>query len=256
MSQLFHTLLCPTLGAPLQRGLPWIPAEPSQDAADGIEQRQIAGLRSTLQFEGGLQILRGLALNQQADASGPEPCRAFTRWRSAGAQQQAQQAYTTLEQALAQASDDPDLLTEQSLVLEKLRRFDDMEAVLRKLMRLRPQDAHAYNALGYSLADRSIRLDEAQTLILKAVELAPDDPFIQDSLGWVAFRMGRLDEALRVLRAAYQARPDAEIAAHLGEVLWSLERRSEAASIWREGLLLKSDNETLIETMKRLGFKP
>jgi len=179
---------------------------------------------------------------------------ALSRWLRE--HQQAQQAYSLLEQALAESADDPELLTEQSLVLEKLQRHTDMETVLRKLMRLRPQDAHAYNALGYSLADRSIRLEEAQTLILKAVELAPQDPFIQDSLGWVAFRMGRLDDALRILRAAYQARPDAEIAAHLGEVLWSQERRSEAAAIWREGLLLKADNETLLETMKRLGFKP
>ena len=209
-----------------------------------------------LEQQGRLEEAR-LVLTQAQPVSAEQARRkllALSRWLRE--HQQAQQAYTTLEQALAQASDDPDLLTEQSLVLEKLRRFDEMEAVLRKLMRLRPQDAHAYNALGYSLADRGIRLDEAHALILKAVELAPQDPFIQDSLGWVAFRMGRRDEALRVLRAAYQARPDAEIAAHLGEVLWSLDRRSEAASIWREGLLLKADNETLIETMKRLGFKP
>ena len=179
---------------------------------------------------------------------------ALSRWLRE--RQQAQQAYGLLEQALAEAVDDPELLTEQSLVLEKLQRHADMETVLRKLMRLRPQDAQAYNALGYSLADRGIRLEEAQALILKAVELSPQDPYIQDSLGWVAFRMGRSDEALRILRAAYQARPDAEIAAHLGEVLWSQDRRSEAASIWREGLLLKADNETLLETMKRLGFKP
>lgn len=209
-----------------------------------------------LDQQGRLEEAR-LVLTQAQPVSAEQTRRktlALSRWLRE--HQQAQQAHSTLEQALTQAADDTELLTEQSLVLEKLRRFDDMEAVLRKLMRLRPQDPHAYNALGYSLADRGIRLDEAQTLILKAVELAPDDPFIQDSLGWVAFRMGRLDEALYVLRAAYQARPDAEIAAHLGEVLWSLERRSEAASIWREGLLLKADNETLIETMKRLGFKP
>ena len=179
---------------------------------------------------------------------------ALSRWLRE--HQQAQQAYTTVQQALAKANDDPELLTEQSLTLEKLKRYDEMEAVLRKLMRQRPQDPHAYNALGYSLADRGIRLDEARTLISRAVELAPEDPFIQDSLGWLEFRAGRPQEALRILQAAYKARPDAEIAAHLGEVLWSLGRKSDAASVWREGLLLKSDNETLIETMARLGFKP
>lgn len=179
---------------------------------------------------------------------------ALSRWLRE--RQQAQQALTTLQSALAQDADDHELLTEQSLVLEKLKRYQDMEAVLRQLMRLRPQDPHAYNALGYSLADRGIRLDEARSLIVRAVELAPEDPFIQDSLGWLEFRAGRLEEARRILQAAYKARPDAEIAAHLGEVLWALDRKSEAASIWREGLLLKADNETLTETMTRLGFKP
>jgi Flp pilus assembly protein TadD len=179
---------------------------------------------------------------------------ALSRWLRE--RQQAQQALSTLQSALAQDADDQELLTEQSLVLEKLKRYQDMEAVLRQLMRLRPQDPHAYNALGYSLADRGIRLDEARSLIVRAVELAPEDPFIQDSLGWLEFRAGRLEEARRILQAAYKARPDAEIAAHLGEVLWALGRKSEAASIWREGLLLKADNETLTETMTRLGFKP
>jgi len=131
-----------------------------------------------------------------------------------------------------------------------------MEAVLPQLIRTRPQEPHAYNALGYSLADRGLRLYEARSLIMKAVELAPKDPFIQDSLGWVEFRMGHAEEAARILRAAWQARPDAEIAAHLGEVLWTQGQQAEAAKIWREGLLLKPDNETLLETMKRLGFKP
>ena len=169
---------------------------------------------------------------------------------------QALQAYDTVSQALASNPDDQEFLTELSLVLEKLKRHDDMETVLRKLMRTQPQDPQAYNALGYSLADRGVRLEEARELILRAVELAPQDPFIQDSLGWVEFRMGRGDEATRILRAAYRARPDAEIAAHLGEVLWSLGQKDEAAKIWREGLLLKTDNETLRGTIKRLGFKP
>jgi Flp pilus assembly protein TadD len=179
---------------------------------------------------------------------------ALSRWLRE--HQQAAQARALVQQALQQTSDDAELLTEQSLVLEKLRQFDDMEAVLRQLMRLRPQDPHAFNALGYSLADRGTRLDEARQMILRAVELAPQDPFIQDSLGWLEFRAGRPEEALRILQAAYKARPDAEIAAHLGEVLWMLGRKNEAAAVWREGLLLKADNETLRETMARLGFKP
>ena len=179
---------------------------------------------------------------------------ALSRWLRE--RQQAVQALALLEQAIGQNADDHELLSELSLVLEKLGRHDEMERVLRSLMRQRPQDPYAYNALGYSLADRGIRLDEARQLIVRAVELAPQDPFIQDSLGWLEFRAGRKEEALRILQAAYKARPDAEIAAHLGEVLWSLGRQSEAASIWREGLLLKADNDTLTETLRRLGFKP
>lgn len=179
---------------------------------------------------------------------------ALSRWLREN--QQAQQADAILRQALAQAADDHELLTEQSLVLEKIKRYDEMEVVLRRLMRMRPQDPHAFNALGYSLADRGVRLEEARSLIVRALELAPQDPFIQDSLGWLEFRVGRTEEALRILQAAYKARPDAEIAAHLGEVLWTLGRRGEAAAIWREGLLLKADHEVLSETMKRLGFRP
>jgi tetratricopeptide (TPR) repeat protein len=106
------------------------------------------------------------------------------------------------------------------------------------------------------LADRNIRLDEALGLIEKAVQLAPQDAYIQDSLGWVKFRLGQPAEALAILKAAYKAKPDAEIAAHLGEVLWVMGQQREAGTIWREGLLLKADNETLVETLKRFKFKP
>jgi Flp pilus assembly protein TadD len=122
----------------------------------------------------------------------------------------------------------------------------------------KPDYHHAYNALGYSLADRGIRLPEAKQLIEKALEFAPGDPYISDSLGWVEFRMGNKAEALRILDTAYKARPDAEIAAHLGEVLWSMGRRDRAQAIWKEGLLLNADSDTLQETLKRLrvGIKP
>jgi Flp pilus assembly protein TadD len=123
-------------------------------------------------------------------------------------------------------------------------------------MKTKPTDAHAFNALGYSLADRKIRLSEARELILQAIQLAPRDPFIQDSLGWLEYRAGNLPEALRILEAAYKMRPDAEIAAHLGEVLWVMGNTEKAGTIWREGLLLKADNDTLLETIKQFKFKP
>ncbi|MEO5607955.1 MAG: tetratricopeptide repeat protein, partial [Polaromonas sp.] len=97
---------------------------------------------------------------------------------------------------------------------------------------------------------------EARELIRKAVAYAPADPFIKDSLGWVEFRMGNLLEAAKILEAAYKAKPDAEIAAHLGEVLWSLGQRDRALAMWKEGQLINPDNDTLLETLKRLKVKP
>jgi predicted Zn-dependent protease len=142
------------------------------------------------------------------------------------------------------------------MIAEKMGRFDDMEKLLRELMARKPDYHHAYNALGYSLAERGVRLPEAKQLVQKALEYAPGDPFISDSLAWVEFRMGNKAEALRILQEAYKDRPDPEIAAHLGEVLWSLGQREQAQSIWREGLLLNAENETLQETLKRLKVKP
>ena len=116
-----------------------------------------------------------------------------------------------------------------------------------------PDNAHAYNALGYSLADHNLHLDEARKLITRALELAPDDAFIIDSMGWVEFRSGNLEIARRLLQDAYKARPDAEIAAHLGEVLWGLNRREDALATWKAGQSLSPDNETLQETIDRLN---
>ena len=169
---------------------------------------------------------------------------------------QYRQAHDLLAQALAQAPEDTDLLYEQSMVAEKLGALDEMERLLRQIILLKPDYHHAYNALGYSLADRNVRLPEARELIRKAVEYAPADPFIKDSLGWVEFRMGNKQEAVQIFEAAYKARPDAEIAAHFGEVLWSLGQRDRALAIWKEGLLLNADNDTLLETLKRLKITP
>ncbi len=169
---------------------------------------------------------------------------------------QYQAAYDMLAQASAAAPDDADLVYDQSMVAEKLNRLDDMERLLRRLIELKPDNQNAYNALGYSFADRKIRLDEARTLIQKAVQLAPDDPFIADSLGWVEFRLGNTNEAIRILEAAYKTRPDPEIGAHFGEVLWSTGQKDRAITIWKEALLSDAENETLQETLKRLRVKP
>lgn len=166
------------------------------------------------------------------------------------------QAYEVYNEAANRFPDDTDLLYEQAMMAEKAGRLADMERLLRKLIAAKPDYHHAYNALGYSLAERNLRLPEAKQLIEKAVSLAPADAYIQDSLGWVEFRMGNNARALAILQAAYSKRPDPEIAAHLGEVLWVQGQRDQALKIWREGLLLAADNETLLGTLKRLQVKP
>jgi tetratricopeptide (TPR) repeat protein len=167
-----------------------------------------------------------------------------------------QAAYDVYAEAAQRFPEDGDLLYDQAMMAEKLGRLDEMESLLRRLIALKPDYHHAYNALGYSLADRGVRLTEAKQLIEKAVELAPTDAYIQDSLGWVEFRLGNAARALTLLQAAYQQRPDAEIAAHLGEVLWVSGQREQALKIWREGLLLAHDNETLQSTLQRLRVQP
>ena len=161
--------------------------------------------------------------------------------------------YELLGEALAKSPESPDLLYEHAMAAEKLDRLEEMERNLRKLIALRPDHAHAYNALGYSLADRNIRLQESYELIEKGLKLAPNDPFIMDSMGWVLYRMGRHAEALEQLERAYKIRPDAEIAAHLGEVLWVMGRQDEARRLWTDSLKEHPGNEVLQATVKRLA---
>ncbi|MFG6458844.1 tetratricopeptide repeat protein [Roseateles sp. BYS96W] len=163
---------------------------------------------------------------------------------------------SVLKGALERFPDDTDLLYEQAMMSEKLSRFDEMEAQLRKVVELKPNHHHAYNALGYSFADRNVRLPEAKELIERALKLAPGEPFIVDSLGWVEFRLGRLPEATKLLRQAYSARPDAEIAAHLGEVLWASGAQDEARRVLAEAAQRDPTNEALRDTLARLKVKP
>lgn len=164
-----------------------------------------------------------------------------------------QEAFDVVDAALARQPSNADLLYEHGLAAERTGRLAEMETSFRKLIQLRPDSAHAYNALGYSLAERNERLPEALQLIEKALSLAPEDAFILDSMGWVLFRMGRLDQALQYLQRAYGLRQDAEIAAHLGEVLWALGRNEEAKRLWREARDREPDNGTLKGTLARLN---
>jgi predicted Zn-dependent protease len=161
-------------------------------------------------------------------------------------------AFELLGKALREKPEQPELLYDHAITAEKLERFDVLEASLRTLIRLKPDYAHAYNALGYSYADRNLRLPEARKLIERALELSPDDFYIIDSMGWVLYRMGDLKGAAEHLRRAWIGRPDAEIGAHFGEVLWRMGERAEAERVWQEVLKRNPENETLQKTLKRL----
>jgi predicted Zn-dependent protease len=162
-----------------------------------------------------------------------------------------QEAEDRLAAASASYPDDPDLIYDYAMAAEKNGHYDTMEAQLRKLMATQPDNPQAYNALGYSLADRGVRLQEADKLIQKAASLAPDDAFIMDSVGWVKYRLGDTPDALKLLRKAYDLQPNAEIGAHLGEVLWKSGAQDQARDAWREARKLEPDNDTLVKTLQR-----
>lgn len=165
---------------------------------------------------------------------------------------QAQAAFELLEHAAAKQPQDPDLLYELGMAAEKINRLDVMEKSFRTVIALRPEDPQSYNALGYSLADRNLRLKEAQALLEKALALAPNDAFIIDSVGWVHYRLGQLEKAQEYLERARDLRPDTEILVHLGEILWVRGKKTEALTRWREAQTKEPKNETLQNTLKRL----
>lgn len=165
---------------------------------------------------------------------------------------QAGQAYELMQAATKRFPANPDLLYDYALLAEKAGQVEEMERALREVMRLAPDNHHAYNALGYSLAERNVRLEEARALIVKALAMAPEDPFIMDSMGWVEYRMGNLEAAEAHLRRAYGLRRDPEIAVHLGEVLWQRGKRADAQKLWLEARAKDPQNDTLRSTLARL----
>lgn len=223
---------------------------PSENNQRGIIQAQ--SRRATiLAKQGKLKEARLLISQIPAANAEVKRSRLMAELQLLREQRQWQAAFDLLAQ---HADSDLDLLYEQAMMAEKLDRLDVMEKLLRAIISKDPAHSNAFNALGFSLADRNIRLQEARDLIVKALTLAPGDPFITDSLGWVEYRLGNTTQALVLLEKAFKDRADAEIAAHLGEVLWQLKRESDAISIWRRGLEIAPDNETLQQTLQR--FKP
>lgn len=165
-------------------------------------------------------------------------------------------AIERLEQANEEIPDSVEIQYELGMLLQRQSRYDDMEKYLREVIELDPGYAHAYNALGYSLADRGVRLDDALELIERAHQILPNDPYILDSLGWVKFRLGENEAAEKYLRSAYEMSPEAEIAAHLGELLWVTGRRAEAREIWAQGQALNDSDPALLGTLARFGVQP
>jgi tetratricopeptide (TPR) repeat protein len=161
-------------------------------------------------------------------------------------------AYIVLDSALTTQPDNLELIYEAALVAERIGKPELLESHIKHLLALKPEHAHALNALGYSLAERNIRLPEAQDLIARALSLAPEDPFIMDSMGWVLYRQGKLPEALQTLERAYRIKADPEIAAHLGEVLWTMNRQDDARRLLKEAAKANPDNEVLAGTIKKL----
>jgi tetratricopeptide (TPR) repeat protein len=227
----------------------WLARIGSGEQALDVQTRRATLLAKQGQVAGARELIQRTPERRPEDARAKlvaeaQMLRQVKRW---------DEAHAVLSAAEQRFADDADLIYERAMMAEKLGRLDEMEQQLRRVMVLKPTQQHAYNALGYSLADRNLRLAEARTLIQRAIELAPPgDPFITDSLGWVEYRLGNRAEALRLLKQAYATRPDPEIAAHLGEVLWAAGEQDEARRIWREASERDAANEVLTETLARL----
>jgi len=232
--------------------LGWLRKVKGAEQAEGARERQAFLLGRMNRVEEGLDLLR------QMPSTTPEQ-----RSQSIMAQGQLlrdahryEESYHLLDGALHDSPDDTGLLYESAMSAERLDRIDLMEARLRHLLQLRPDYAHAYNALGYSLADRNIRLQEAYQLIDHALTLAPDDGFIVDSMGWVQFRLGNLAAARESLTRAFQLKADPDVAAHLGEVLWASGDHSRARELLLDARRRDGDSDTLRDTLQRLKIQP
>jgi tetratricopeptide (TPR) repeat protein len=200
------------------------------DLSDSLLKRR-QGLTTADQLDGFYERVSSLMVR------GPDPRRALS----------------ILKRVSVQEPDHTKLLYTKAMLHEKLKEHALAEAALRTLIRRTPEDAHALNALGYALADRNQSLQEARSLLEKAHKLRPDDGHILDSVGWVYYRLGQLDQAADWLQRAFVRMPDAEVAAHLGEVLWASNRASKALTIWRHGRQLDPNNLLLQDTLKRFG---
>lgn len=167
-----------------------------------------------------------------------------------------EQAVEVLVKADKELPNTSEIKYDLGMLYERQGRYDDFEEMMRSVIELKPDDANAYNSLGYTFVDQDTRLDEARELLERALELEPDNPYILDSVGWYFYRVNDYDSALEYLERSYELLPAAEVAAHLGEVLWRLGRHDEARRVWREAYAKEADSEVLNKTMKRFGVAP
>ena len=226
----------------------WLTRVDDPDRAFEVQALRASLLARRGRVDEALALVRKLPENKPDDArtkliAEAQVLRDVGRWDA---------AHAVFARAIERFPGDPELIYDQAMMADKLGRFDEMERLLRHVISIKPDYAHAFNALGYAFADRGTRLPEARELIKRALELRPGDPFVTDSLGWVEFRLGNADEALRLLRAAWASRPDTEIGAHLGEVLWAIGLRDEARHVWRRARASDKGNAVLRETLTRL----
>jgi tetratricopeptide (TPR) repeat protein len=229
----------------------WLSRIDSKDNVLSAQLRRAVLMAKQGKVDAALQLIHGQSANSDSDAR----MKTATEVQILREEKQYAAAYAVLKTAIDRTPNDWDFVYDMAMVVEKMGNSAEMERLLRSIIAGKPDYHHAYNALGYALADRGIQLSEAKQLILKALEFAKEDPFIMDSLGWVEFRSGNHDEAMRILQSAFNLKPDPEIAAHLGEVMWTANRREEAVLVWKQGAQLNPKNETLLETLKRLGVK-
>ena len=234
------------------QALTWLEKIPNASEQLNVQSLKAMALAKQGKLAHGRALIRAVPTNNDAEMVQKRQAE-VALLRDNGAPQEAYLLQRTL---FEQLPNDANIAYETALLAERAGKIDTMESILRDVIAKHPDHFHAFNALGYSYADRGIRLAEAKELIETALRHAPNDPFITDSLAWVEFRMGNKQKALELLEAAFAQRNDVEIAAHLGEVLWSMGSQERARDVWRQALDRDADNETLRTTLERLQVKP
>ncbi|WMW81478.1 tetratricopeptide repeat protein [Undibacterium cyanobacteriorum] len=238
----------------LKRADQWLSkVENTQDKSEtwfNVQTRRALLMASDQRFGEARQFLQSLKFNNEAE----EALLLQTEAQVMKAAGQKTEAFVLLEAALANYPRHPDLLYDYAMLADSFKRYDEMEAALKQLIAVNPNNPFAYNALGYSYVDRNVQLNDAEQLLKRALELAPEDPYILDSFAWLRFRQSQFEEAEQVLRRCYQLRPDPEIEIHLAEVLWAQTKLSEAKKLLASAQKKDPDNELLKSTLERLGI--